>query len=141
MLDLVRRHHGQAGGQRHRHRGVEPEPVVVDRVGLEVVGEQHPQGRDVVVMEAGRATVQMRPQHLDARARVQTFQRVRCGALHRLLQEDHREAPRQPRQQLLGTLVDEIPAQMGKDDECGHDEAPAEQGMRGRRTASSDAHG
>jgi hypothetical protein len=110
----------QLGGQRHGHGRVEPQPVVVDGVLAQVRREQGLQLRNVVVVKARRAAGEVRAQHRHALARRQPLQRGARRVGHRLFHEEHRMALRDAREQLLRALVHEIPAQMGKDDQCGH---------------------
>jgi hypothetical protein len=109
----------KARGQRHGHGRVEPQPVVAHADLLQVVGEQHLQLRNVVVVKARGRAHQMRPQHRHALARRELLQRRMRRAGHGFLDEHNVELLREAGKQLLRALVDEIPAQVGKDDECG----------------------
>lgn len=60
------------------------------------------------------------PPHLDVIADAQGFEPGRTFAHHGLLDVDHTAVARQPRQEVLGPLVDEMPAQMREDDQGIH---------------------
>jgi hypothetical protein len=66
----------------------------------------------------------MWPEQVNARGRLQVFQCIGLRVYHGLFDEHHRKVLRQSREQVLRPLVDEIPAQVRKDDEVRHGLSP-----------------
>ena len=110
----------QLGGQRHGHRRVEPDPVVGDLRRLHRFGDEALQHRDVVVVEAGGRRRHVRPPHLHPIGGREPLQPLLGLAHHRLFDEDHSPALGQTGQQVLRPLVDEVPAEVGKDEQGLH---------------------
>ena len=113
--------HHQARVQRRqqgqRHRRVEPDDGVVNRRDL---AQQGLQRRQLIIMKTGCLHGRTRLAYGDIRRRRGQIQPARPIVPDGLLDKDHMVELRQARQQLLGTLIDEIPAQMGKDDDGAH---------------------
>lgn len=104
-------------GERKRQGRVEPRVVAAQVVrGGELV-QQRAQGLGLRAAKAVARRGRVRPRHLDARRR--TAERPEGGAVggDRLLDEQDRAGARHAREQVLGALVDEVPAQVGEDDE------------------------
>ena len=110
----------QLAEQRQRHRRVEPDQVVVDQLVGEVAADHRLQRRELVVVEAAGLDRRVRAQHLDALARRRALEIGRAAGVHRLLDEDDVVVAGEPRQQVLRTLEDELPAQVREDDEVWH---------------------
>ena len=111
----------QVGQQRQRHRGVEPDQVVVDVLAREVVGEQRLQHRQLVVVKAAGIDRRVRAHDLHAGQRRRAVEKGRGIGPDRLLDEDHAIVARQARQHVLRALKDEVPAQVGENDQMGHE--------------------
>jgi len=110
----------QAGSQRDGHGRVEPDPVIAELFLPHRVHHEALQHGDVVVMEARRGTGDVGPPYLDVGGGRETLQALLGFSGHRLLDEHHAPALGQARQQVLRTLVDEVPAQVRENDECVH---------------------
>ncbi len=105
---------------RQRHRRVEPDEIVVDQVVGEVAGDHRLERRELVVVEAPVLDRRVRAQHLDSLARRRALEIGGAARVHRLLDEDDVVVARQPRQQVLRPLEDELPTQVREDDEVVH---------------------
>ena len=87
--DALRR---EFSSQWHRHGCVEPQPVGVDPVIGQVVGQENSQRRDVIVVKPRRCTRDVGTQYGDTLHRMHAFQRRHGRPCHRLLHEHDIEA-------------------------------------------------
>jgi hypothetical protein len=92
--------------------------------------EQHLQRRQLVVMKSRRGNPRVRHAHRQVRLDALRFES--CGTLAetRLLDEEDAVVVREAGHQVLRSLEDEFPAQVGKDDEIGWARHGRSGGMR-----------
>ena len=86
----------------------------------QVVSQENSQRRDVVVVKPCRRARDVGTQHGDTLHRVHAFQCRHGRTRNRLLHEHDIESIGQARQQVLRTLINEVPPQMRESNKRGH---------------------
>src|SRR5688572_10741778 len=103
--------------QWQRHRRIEPYGVVVDALTLEQLRQHLLQDRNLVVVETGVRDRGMRSAYAHIGRGLTDLQRLVRGANDRFFEKEDAMAPGKASQYVLRTLENEVPPQVGEDDD------------------------